>query len=111
MDEREKWTRLFADAEATGSVQPERICELVVESLGITGAGMSMATENGIREVVSSTNDVAARIEELQLTLGEGPCIDAVRTGAPVLVPDIDKPQDVAVDRWPAFLTAAAEAG
>jgi hypothetical protein len=111
MDDRERWTRLFADTDASGSAQPERICELAVASLGITGAGLSMATENGIREVVSSTDEVAARIEELQLTLGEGPCIDAVRTGGPILVPDIDQPQDVVVERWPTFLTAAAEAG
>lgn len=70
-----------------------------------------MVTKAGNHGVVCSTDDVSARIEDLQLTLGEGPCIDSVRGNAPVLVPDLNSPQEIAVDRWPAFLEGAGAAG
>lgn len=70
-----------------------------------------MVTRTGNRGVVCATDDVSSRIEELQLTLGEGPCVDAVDGGVPVLVPDLSDPDDVAVDRWPAFMESAASMG
>jgi hypothetical protein len=79
--------------------------------LNVTGAGISMMTEAGNRGVVCATDDVAAQIEDLQFTLGERPCIEAVRSGVPVLVPNLDMPDDVAVDRWPAFMKGAGVAG
>ena len=91
--------------------QPRRISELCVAMLGITGAGVSMVTSAGHHSIVCATDGVAARIEDLQLTLGEGPCVDAVRTGMPILVRDLDEPDDVAVERWPAFMEGAAKAG
>jgi GAF domain/ANTAR domain len=79
--------------------------------LGVTGAGISVVTTAGNRGVVCATDHVSARIEDLQFTLGEGPCVDAVDMGAPVLVPDLAKPEDLSVDRWPAFMKAATAAG
>ncbi len=51
---------------------------------------------------------MAALIEELQYTLGEGPCIDAHQTGTAVAEPDLVAP---AVPRWPAFTPKAVDAG
>ena len=45
----------------------------------------------------------ARRIEELQYTLGEGPCIDAHRQHVPVAEPDLADP---ATRRWTAFSRA-----
>jgi hypothetical protein len=88
-----------------------RICELCVEALEVSGAGIAMVTAGGHRGVVCATNDVAATIEDLQLTLGEGPCVDAAVAGAPVLLADLGHSPDVAVERWPAFLEGATKAG
>jgi hypothetical protein len=55
------------------------------------------------------TDEVSERLEELQLTFGEGPCVDASADDRPVLVPDLDA-ADV-VGRWPAFGPAARLAG
>ncbi|MGP3999578.1 GAF and ANTAR domain-containing protein [Streptomyces sp. 8N706] len=52
--------------------------------------------------------ELSARFEELQFTLGEGPGPDAVRTGSPVVEPDLDR---VRPERWPALLPAAREMG
>jgi hypothetical protein len=107
----ESWAAMLAEASAERAAQPLRICELCVNMLGITGAGISLVTQTGNRGVVCATDDLAAEIEELQFSLGEGPCIDAVSSGAPVLVPDLGEPNDVLVDRWPAFMARADTAG
>lgn len=62
-----------------------------------------MVTETGNRGVVCSTDDRAAQIEDLQVTIGVGPCIDAVTSGGPVLLADFDHPGDVDLSRWPSF--------
>jgi ANTAR domain/GAF domain len=111
MDDLDAWARLLAGAAAERVSLPRQICQLCVGTLGVTGAGISMVTTAGNRGVVCATDDVSARIEDLQFTLGEGPCVDAVEMGAPVLVPDLTSPDDVAVERWPAFMEAATAAG
>src|SRR5450759_1190140 len=78
----DRWTRLSAAAAGERGAQPRRICQLCVQTLGVTGAGISLVTDTGNRGVVCATGDVSGRIEDLQFTLGEGPCIDAVRAGA-----------------------------
>ena len=57
---------------------------------------------------VCSSNAVSALIEELQYTLGEGPCVDAYHHDRPVLEPDLANPE---VSRWVAFTPPAVEAG
>ena len=59
------------------------------------------------RGSVGTTNEVSALIEDLQYTLGEGPCVDAYRRRVPILEPDL------AADwtRWLAFSPPALEAG
>lgn len=48
-----------------------------------------------------------AAVDELQFTLGEGPCLDADRWAHPVLVPDLASDDGA----WAAFSTAAIEHG
>ena len=55
-----------------------------------------------------TTNSVSSLIEELQYTLGEGPCIDSYRQDQVVLEPDLAHP---ATPRWFAFNPPALEAG
>jgi GAF domain-containing protein len=109
--ERDRWAHLLSEAADERATQPQRICELCVSMLGVTGAGISMVTSRGNRGVVCSTDDISAQIEDLQLTLGEGPCQDAARAGAPVLVPDLAEPGDVLVRRWPTFMQGVHAAG
>jgi hypothetical protein len=111
VDDRDRWAGLLAVAAAESDSQPQRITELCVEMLGVTGAGISMVSTAGNHGVVCATDDVSATIEDLQLTLGEGPCIDAVHGGAPVLVSDLENADDVVTERWPAFTEGAGQAG
>ena len=50
------------------------------------------------------SSSVFAQLEDLQFTLGEGPCRDAFRSGTPVHVPQMG---DAASARWPAFVDLA----
>ena len=60
------------------------------------------------RGSICSSNAVSALIEDLQYTLGEGPCVDAYSGDRPVAEPDLADP---AVSRWLAFTPLAVEAG
>jgi len=109
--DRDHWVQLLSARPAEGVSRPQRICELCVEMLGVTGGGISVVTAAGNRGVVCATDDVAAQIEDLQFTLGVGPCMDAVSSGAPVMVNDLDALEDVAGARWTGFLKTASEIG
>jgi len=95
----------------THGVSPDRISRLCIGLAAVTGAGISVMTAAGNTGTVYASDDVAARIEELQFTLGEGPCMDAFFTGDPVFVEDLLDPSEGIATRWPGFLEAAAEVG
>ena len=61
------------------------------------------------RELVYATDAVAQQIDDLQFTLGEGPCLDAYRAGTPQLCPRLDAHAQLV--RWPAFCDGAYESG
>lgn len=93
--------------DADGPELASRICGAYLAAATVDGVAMSLLTGTVHRETLSATDAVAARIEDLQFTLGEGVCMDAAATGAPVLVTDI---QDrVHTARWPMFAAAVAE--
>ena len=76
------------------------------EALGADGLAVSLATAGERAELMWCSDDSAARFEELQFTLGEGPGPEAVRSGETVLVPDLSR---VRHQRWPALGMEAAE--
>lgn len=78
---------------------------------GLDGAGVSIVSSDGTREPLSATDEVAKVIEGLQLTLGEGPCVDASSTGTPVLVADLTDPRDAVANHWPVFRSEATRLG
>lgn len=84
------------------------VCLACVDDAGVDGAGLAVFAEDGTPETVHATDRLAARIEDLQFTTGEGPCFEAARTGVPVLVPDAVAD---AARRWPAFGSELVTAG
>lgn len=87
---------------------PQRLALACAASLSVTGVGLVLMTDEGPAGVVAATDGPAATMEELQYTLGEGPCVDSSRTGRPVLLPDLAR---TGPGRWPAFSAGALEAG
>ncbi|MEU7872454.1 GAF and ANTAR domain-containing protein [Dactylosporangium sp. NPDC049140] len=86
----------------------ERICIDTTRALSASGAGVSVITGGGVHGMAVSSDADAARIEELQFTFGEGPCIDAFATGRPVLVSDLAA---LATNRWPVYTPAVHHLG
>lgn len=84
------------------------ICRACVTWLPMTGASITVMDGAQGQESVCATGPGAARIDELQFSLGEGPCVQAFSTGRAVLVTDIAAADE---DRWPMFAAAAAETG
>ncbi len=99
--------RAIAGDGADDAALAEQICRTCVEGLEVDGAAISLLTESPSRETLWATDATAARVEELQYTLGEGACIEAARTGRPVLVPDMREAGGQ--HRWPMFAAAVME--
>ncbi len=85
------------------------MCEAAVHTLPIAGASLTLTTAVGHRTLLAASDGVSARLDELHFTLGEGPAVDAVSRGHPVLTGDLADPGSAS--RWPAFSGAAIEAG
>ena len=72
----------------------------------VSGVAVSTVGDLLGSETVSASDAIAARVDELQFDLGEGPCWDAMRSARPVLEPDLRRnPRRV----WPAFSAAIVE--
>jgi GAF domain-containing protein len=99
-------TRLAGDTH--GEPATTRLCVVCAEVTEMTGAGIMLMIDGHPQGSVCTTNDVSATIEDLQFTLGEGPCVDAFRHNQPVVEPDLADP---AVTRWAAFSEQAVAAG
>lgn len=74
----------------------------------MNGAGVMLMSGDILRGSLNSTDDVSQLIEELQYTLGEGPCVDAYQQDWVVAEPDLADP---VARRWPAFTPPALQAG
>ncbi len=87
---------------ASGSAV-EWLCEEFLErssDLGATGVSVSRCIDGSIAGLLYSSDELATKLEELQVTLAESPARTALRTGGPVLVSDFgDEPPSL----WMAF--------
>jgi hypothetical protein len=74
--------------------------------LDISGVALRISGHDDQHLLVASGGPWAARLSELEFTLGEGPGTQAWRSGGPILVSDIRSGQ---VSRWPAYAAAASQ--
>ena len=81
------------------------MCPQVAE---VTGAGIMLMSGDLPRGSLGTTNGVSQLIEELQYTLGEGPCVDAYQQDRVVAEPDLADP---VTGRWVAFTPPVLRAG
>jgi hypothetical protein len=81
----------------------DRLCEACVVLLDIDAAAISLVFD-GANSGTLGSSGVRARIyDELQFTLGEGPCLDSVLRRIPILIVDLGDPEEA---RWPAYRPA-----
>jgi hypothetical protein len=91
-----------------GALTPARLCETCPEIAGVTGAGVMLMSGDVQRGSLSASDEVSRLVEDLQYTLGEGPCVDAYRQDRVIAEPDLADP---ATPRWLAFTPPALRAG
>ena len=96
-------------AESGEPVSVGLLCATAVARLGMSGAALTMGNSAGWPETRFVTDDRSAQLAELQVTVGEGPCMDALRDGGPVLIADLAATGGQR--RWPLFAPPAVEAG
>jgi len=101
------WTWIAAAHVGDPPVSIAALCRAAVLWLGVDGAGVTATSGLLAREPLFASDELTARLEELQFTTGEGPGSEDFRFGSPVLIPDLDS----AAARWPGFAPAAVAAG
>jgi GAF domain-containing protein len=83
------------------------LCEHATLVSGADAVGIMLTDHRGELRFMAASNDAGRSLEMLQLQLGEGPCLDCVRTKQPVVNTDLA----LAADSWPTFAPHAIEAG
>ena len=96
-----------AFARQAASVPAARLCGACVDVLQVAGAGITLMSGTNVGPVCSS-NDRTRLLENLQFSLGEGPCHDAFVTGLVVLAPNLSH---VSGGRWPTYSAPALAIG
>ncbi|MBS3178682.1 MULTISPECIES: GAF and ANTAR domain-containing protein [unclassified Pseudoclavibacter] len=81
----------------------EGVAHSFVGLFPVSGAAVSTIGELLGNQTLSASNAIAARLDELQFDLGEGPCWDSLATGRPVLAPNL---RELPRTRWPVFAPA-----
>jgi hypothetical protein len=86
-----------------GLAAADSLCAACVTLFEIDAAAISLVF-SGVASGTFGSSDASARAyDELQFTIGEGPCLDSVATHGPILVADLAKPGNV---RWPLYRPA-----
>jgi hypothetical protein len=100
--------RLQARPDAA-SVTVLHACLACARAVTAMGVSLSLVRAGGLGEPVCATGLVSEELAELQFTLGQGPCVDALRGPTPILVADLA--DEGSGRRWPMFAPAAAQQG
>ncbi|MEP7112186.1 MAG: GAF and ANTAR domain-containing protein [Ilumatobacteraceae bacterium] len=96
-----------AFARAVTKSPAEGLCSACVEVLDVSGAGITVMGVGQSGPLCVSSQRMA-ELEDMQFTMGVGPCQDAFHSGRPVHAPRLDAS---VVARWPAFVDLARDSG
>lgn len=79
---------------------PDRVAEAVRAVLGLAGAGIVMM-DRLVRLPVAASGPHVSEAEQLQVSLGHGPCIAAAALGEPLVSSEVEM-----AERWPMYHAA-----
>jgi GAF domain-containing protein len=85
----------------------DRLTAKVAVVSGAAAVGLVLSDDQGRVRFMAASNDSGKMLELLQLQNDEGPCLDCVTAGVPIVNADLAH----AADRWPVFAPRAIEAG
>lgn len=78
-----------------------------VEVVDVDAVGVLLAAPGGELQLLASSNESMRILELFQIQANEGPCVDAYRTGQPIINHALSAPDE----RWPRFTPRAIELG
>lgn len=84
------------------------LCDTAARLTGVDGAAVAVLSGD-VRELVHATDAQAQQIDELQFTLGEGPCLAAFHHNRDELWPAVEDPEFAR--RWPVFTAEVVPLG
>ncbi|GAB2479562.1 GAF and ANTAR domain-containing protein [Jatrophihabitans fulvus] len=94
-----------------GVAAADRLCGACTSLLSVDGAAISLVLDGENTGTLGASDAQARTYDELQFTLGEGPCLDSVATRTVVLVADVARLAEREPDRWPIYGPALLELG
>jgi GAF domain-containing protein len=83
------------------------LTERAADLVGAASVGLMLADQRGRLEFMAGSNENVRLVELFQLQNQEGPCLEAFRTGQPVINVDLGQ----ASGRWPLFAPRATAVG
>lgn len=86
----------------------QRLCRAARRDLAASGVGVSIISEAGGLLTAAASSPDSAQVEELQFTMGEGPCLAAFASRRPLLIPNLG---EAATTTWPGYGPAAHNHG
>jgi GAF domain-containing protein len=85
----------------------QMVTDHTADLVGASDVGLLLADQRGRLQFMAASNENVKGLELFQVQNQEGPCLDAFRSGRPVVNAHLQE----AVDRWPLFAPRAASAG
>lgn len=86
----------------------QRMCRAAAREIPASGVGVSLISDDGALITAAASGSTSAEVEELQFTMGEGPCLEAYASRLPVLVSDLSQMTGTS---WPGYARAAQARG
>lgn len=106
--EPEQFTQAIAARSEQDHDPMSSLCLACTDVLDVTGAGLILMSGGRSLGCVGVSDEMTEEVEQVEYTLGEGPCISAFRSKAPVFDPDLADDGEV---EWPEFRRGALAAG
>jgi hypothetical protein len=83
-----------------GADAADSLCAACTALFDVDAAAISLIFDGTNSGTLGASSPDARIYDELQFTFGEGPCLDSVARGGPVLVTDLAEPGET---RWPGY--------
>jgi hypothetical protein len=88
----------------------DRLCDVAMQQANADGVVLAVLTRSRhVRELVYASDPIARQVDDLQYTIGEGPCFDAYLDYDSKFYPELTSVTETS--RWPTFAAEATQLG
>jgi len=88
----------------------DKICDAAMQQTNADGVALAVLTRSRrVRELIYASDPIAKQLDDLQYTIGEGPCFDAYLDDGAKSYPELGDVDQTS--RWPTFASEATRLG